>query len=168
MRRYYWLTYLLLCFSLPLSGEETLSGRPLKVLGGDRLVLLGQDGNQYRIRLSGISTRPTDQFWGAAAKRYLSTLVMGRFLIVQYRRPDPDGYVPALLLHGGADLNIRLIQAGLATHDPAGQTQAERISYAAAQQKASQSGQGFWGQGNGTGAKRGRSMPGGPLFRILR
>ena len=161
-----WLICLLLYFSLPGSSAESLSGQPLRVLSGDRLVLLGSDGRQYRIRLQGITTDPPNQYWGAAAKRYLSTLVLGRFLTVRYRIQDPDGYLRATLLHGGADMNRRLIQSGLARHDPAGQSTAERISYADAEQKAKRSRQGIWGQANSSLEQRGKSMSGGPLFRI--
>ncbi len=160
-----WLICLLLIFSLPGDGTESLSGRPLRVLSGDRLVLLGNDGSQYRIRLKGISADPPNEYWGAAAKRYLTTLVMGRFLTVQYQSQGSDGDLLAKLLHGGADMNRRLIQAGLARHNPAGQTSVERISYAAAEQEARRSRQGVWSRANSEVEKRGRSMPGGPLFR---
>jgi endonuclease YncB( thermonuclease family) len=157
----------LLLFCHPLEGlSEFLSGQPLRVLSGDRLLLLGDSGSRYLIRLQGVSTAPPDQYWGAAAKRYLSTLTMGRFLTVRYEEVDPDGYLRAKLLHGGADVNLRLVQSGLARHKPAGQTPVDRKSYAEAEQQARRSQQGLWSQTNNHGEKRGRTTPGGPLFRL--
>ncbi len=146
--------------------QEAMSGRPTQVLSGERLILLGDDGKSYRVRLSGIITPPPNQGWGAAARRHLSALVMGRSITVYYRPARPGEEIRGHLFHGGSDVNIRLLQAGLARFDPSDLPEETAGAYAEAEHMARQSGAGIWRATPGAGIPGYRTIPGGPLFRI--
>ena len=144
----------------------SISGRALQVLSGDRLILQGSDGKRYSVRLAGVECLPPDQKWGVVARRYLGTLIMGRSIMLTYARQSPGEEQLGRLWHGGSDVNIRLLQAGLARYLPAGLPEADKHRYAAAQQQAMASRQGLWSEAKGKTAARSRSVPGGPLIRI--
>ena len=91
---------------------------------------------------------------------------MGRSLTLTHRSTDAEGYLLGKLSHGGADVNIRLIQAGLTFHDPRGQTEADLIRYADAQRKAQALGLGIWKPQKRQ--PRVQNLPGGGPGIILR
>lgn len=159
-----------LCCLLPgaqAAGAPTVhSGRPMQLLSGDRLIFLTEEGQSYRVKLLGIEAPPPKGALGAQAQRYLGSLVMGRFLTLTHRSTDAEGYLLGKLSHGGADVNIRMIQAGLAVHDPRGQTKADLVLYADAQHKAKQSKLGIWKQR--VNQPRLMNLPGGGPGIILR
>jgi endonuclease YncB( thermonuclease family) len=142
------LTLLWLCCLLPgvqAAGAPTVhSGQPTQLLSGDRLIFLTKEGRRYRVKLMGVKAPPPKGVPGAQAQRYLGSLVMGRFLTLTHRSTDAEGYLIGKLSHGGADVNIRMILAGLAVHDPQGQTEAELIRYAEAQHEAQRLKLGIW------------------------
>jgi len=144
----------------------SISGRTLQVLSGDRLILQGSDGGRYNVRLAGVESPPPDQRWGVAARRYLGTLIMGRSINLTYERQSPGREQFGRIWHGGSDVNIRLLQAGLAHYRPAGLSEADQHHYAAAQQQAMNSRQGLWSEAKGKTTAGRRSIPGGPLIRI--
>ena len=146
--------------------ENEISGRPVRILSGERLILLGNDGHRYLIKLAGIAVHPPDQRWGAAAKRQLESLIMGHSLIVRYTSVLAGGELLGFLYHGGADINIRLLQAGLAQFAPHGISGDKARRYAEAEQKARQASLGAWGEGSRRTTPGYRTIPGGPLFRI--
>ena len=127
------------------AGAPTVhSGQPTQLISGDRLIFLTKEGRRYRVKLMGIKAPPQKGALGAQAQRYLGSLVMGRFLTLTHRSTDDEGYLLGKLSHGGADVNIRMILAGLAVHDPQGQTDAEFIRYAEAQREAQRLKLGIW------------------------
>ena len=147
-RPYRALIFLVLCCLLPgvqATGMHTVhSGRPTQLLSGDRLIFLTEKGTRYRVKLLGIEAPPPKKALGAQAQRYLGSLIMGRFLTLKRGSIDAEGFLVGKLSHGGADVNIRLIQAGLAVHDPLGQTEADLVRYADAQRKAQALRLGIW------------------------
>ena len=146
---------------------QTVSGRPLQILSGDRLLLMSQDNNLYRIVLAGIEAPPPESRWGAAAKRHLSTLVLGRVVSVESARLRPGtDELPARVLLGGADINLRMLQAGLARHKPGDRPADRRDGYAAAEQQARDAGQGIWSQQPTADRAFSRRIPGGPVPRL--
>lgn len=165
------LRFVLFCLLMLAAGQFVqaagVSGRALQVLSGDRLILQGIDGQRYSVRLAGVECLPPDQKWGVAARRYLGTLIMGRSVELTYEQQSAAGRERlGRLWHGGSDVNIRLLQAGLARYRPAGLSEAEQHRYAAAQQQAMASRQGLWSEAKGKTTARSRSIPGGPLIRI--
>ena len=144
---------------------ESLTGRPARIVSGNELVLLGSDGVLHRIVLSGIDTQPPNQPWGAAAIRHLRSLVMGRSVTFLYRSTEHTERIRGQLRHGGADINIRLLAAGLARLDPSGLSRADTERYAAAERQARAAGLGIWSTAGREPRFQSRTPPGGALFR---
>ncbi len=169
-RPYRALIFLGLCCLLPsaqVTGASTVhAGQPTQLLSGDRLIFLTEEGKRYRVKLMGIEAPTPKEALGAQAQRYLGSLVMGRFLTLTHGSIDAEGFLVGKLSHGGADVNIRLIQAGLAVHDPRGQTETDLIRYADAQRKAQKLRLGIWKPQ--ARQPRVRNLPGGGPGIILR
>jgi len=143
-----------------------ISGRALQVLSGDRLILQGSDGKRYDVRLAGVKCPPPDQKWGVAARRYLGTLIMGRSIKLTYGQQSPGRGQLGRLWHGGSDVNIRLLQAGLAQYHPVGLSDSDQHQYAASEQRAMTSRQGLWSETGGKTGAGSRTISSGPLIRI--
>lgn len=145
---------------------ESLIGRPARIISGNELVLLDNGGAMHRVRLSGIDTPPPNQPWGAAARRHLRTLVMGRSVMLFYRSTEQTQEIRGQLRHGGADINIRMLSAGLARLDPAGLSPMDVEKYTAAEQRAQAAGLGIWSTTGQIRQPQSRTLPGGPIFRV--
>lgn len=146
--------------------DALLNGRPAQIISGDELILMTDSGTMQRIKLIGITTQAPNLPWGAAARRHLQSLVMGRSVTFFYRSKDQMGRALGQLRHGGADINIRQLSAGLGRFDPTGLAPIEAEEYAAAEQGAHKAGFGIWGSTEGETRPQARSVPGGPLFRF--
>jgi len=124
---------------------ESLTGRPVRIISGNALVLVDSNGIAHRVKLSGIDTQPPNQPWGATARRHLQTLVMGRSVTLIYPGRGRTEEIHGQLRHGGADINIRLLSAGLARFDPSGLSRTDAERYAAAERRARMKRLGIWG-----------------------
>jgi len=143
-----------------------LSGRPAQIVSGNELILMANNGTVQRIKLIGIDTEPPNLPWGATARRHLQSLVMGRSVTIFFGSKDQTGRVFGVLRHGGANINMRLISAGLARFNPTGLSPTDAEAYAAAEQEARRAGLGIWGSEKGGLRSQSRRVPGGPLFRL--
>lgn len=100
----------------PSAGHETFEGKVVGVADGDTLAVL--DGTtQVRVRLHGIDCPERGQAFGAAAKRYASSLAFGKTVTVSSRGRDRYGRLLAeVVLPDGRSLNRELVAAGMAWH----------------------------------------------------
>lgn len=91
-----------------------LSGKVVGVSDGDTVDILIA-GRAVRIRLFGIDCPEKRQPFGAAAKKFTSSLVFGREVTVRVHDTDRYGRtVGEVVLSDGRSLNRELVQAGLA------------------------------------------------------
>jgi len=95
----------------------TLTGRVIRVIDGDQLVLLDTSNVQYRIRLLGIDAPELKQPYGYRARDNLSALVSGRFVVVDFIPDTSVGEVAGRVLLNRLDINLQQIQDGLAWYD---------------------------------------------------
>ena len=82
------LALLLLCLLLGFVGAGALSGRVVKVVDGDTVYVLDASNSQHKIRLSGIDAPERGQPFGMKAKEYLSGLVAGKDVRVEWYKRD--------------------------------------------------------------------------------
>ncbi|MEN8179041.1 MAG: thermonuclease family protein [Pseudomonadota bacterium] len=54
------------------------------------------------------------------SRRHLHMLLAGKFITVIYRTLTPRGNILGQVLHGGVDINLRMIEAGMARVYPEG------------------------------------------------
>ncbi len=124
-----------------------LQGRVVGVLDGDTVDVLTADKTQVRIRLSGIDAPEKRQAFGKVSKKVLSDLAFGQPVTVEWSKTDRYGRTVGKVLVRGQDVNLQMVQEGLAWHYKAyamEQSSADRERYAAAENKARVGHLGLW------------------------
>ena len=141
-----------LALALPVSilahqHRQELSGAVQRVIDGDTLVLLDATQTRRTLRLAGIDAPESRMRYGQQATAYLAALAMGHEVVATTYMQDRYGRSIATLKVDGKDVNLAMIQTGLAWHytkyakeQPIG----EAALYAAAQQLARAHGLGLW------------------------
>lgn len=125
-------------------GAETIYGRPSSIISGDKLVLTTEDNKHLEVQLLGIEVPALTTRMGRAARKRLSTLVAGRPVTVEYRIRNRWGHPLGKVWLGETDINLRLIQEGLAIHKSDFQTLKDNGLYSQTMQNAKQHGFGIW------------------------
>ncbi|MBI4404125.1 MAG: thermonuclease family protein [Deltaproteobacteria bacterium] len=128
---------------------HSLSGRVVKVLDGDTIVVLDAVLNENKVRLLGIDAPEKKQAFGSASKTSLSELVFGKEVRVEYKKRDRYGRILGKVIYQGKDINLEQIRSGLAWHYKQYQREQafeERQSYATAEDKARELKIGLWQQ----------------------
>ncbi|MBL3528537.1 MAG: thermonuclease family protein [gamma proteobacterium endosymbiont of Lamellibrachia anaximandri] len=134
----------LLTLSLPLQ-SATLDGRGFAVHSGNRITVSTDNGKFREVILKGIAVPDAASSAGRNAKRQLHSLLAGQVVTIEYRTMNPRGVIIGTVLRGGADMNLRLIQAGLAWVKKESGMNRERLDrYQAAEQQARQRRLGLW------------------------
>lgn len=95
------------------ASADTLSGRVVRVVDGDTLVLLLASQQQERVRLAGIDCPERGQPFGRQAKARLTDLAAGRSVTVDWHKRDRYGRIVGKVLDGGQDLNLALVRDGM-------------------------------------------------------
>ncbi len=133
----------------------TLSGRVLRVTSGDELTIIDTGNALHRVRLAGIRAPGPDQPFGKDARTHLRTLLLGRFAIVHYRHLDREKRIIGKVTYGGADVNLRQIQAGLARLQQGhGLGADDHRRYRQAEEQARGAGLGIWQGSDARGQMR--------------
>ena len=123
---------------------ETISGRPSRIISGDKLVLTTDENQHLEIQLLGIQAPPLKSRWGRAARKQLSALVAGRPVSVEYHIRNRWGHPMGKVFLGNSDISLRLLEAGLATHKPDFQTLKDNNLYSQVVRKAKKFRLGIW------------------------
>lgn len=120
---------------------ETIEGRPAQIASGTRLLLIGSDGHRYRVRLAGIGEPAAA---GAASRRQLQMLVAGKPVRLSVLRREHGGNLTGRLFHGGVDIGLRMLRAGLVHYRAGDLGGAAASEYRAAEADARQRRVGIW------------------------
>lgn len=128
-----------------------LQGRIVRVADGDTVTLLDERQTLHKIRLASIDAPETAMPYGKHATLYLMTLVAGKNVEAMIHKQDRYGRKVATLMLGAQDVNLAMIQTGLAWHykryrkeQPAAQAQA----YARAEEQARTKNLALWQDSN--------------------
>lgn len=81
------LTLLALTFPFTAHALE-LTGKVVKVTGGDTITVLGKDNKQHRIRFQHIDAPENKQAYGQKSKEHLTKLIANKSVKVQYTELD--------------------------------------------------------------------------------
>jgi endonuclease YncB( thermonuclease family) len=95
---------------------ETLSGKVVRVIDGDTLMLLVGKARR-KIRLAGIDAPEEKQPFGAEAKKALSKKLFGKTVQVRVTSKDRDRTVLGVVRLEGQCVNVDLVRGGYAWHD---------------------------------------------------
>ncbi|MCU7904500.1 MAG: thermonuclease family protein [Candidatus Thiodiazotropha sp. (ex Epidulcina cf. delphinae)] len=122
-----------------------IDGQVAAVHDGERITLRLADGRRRQIRLLGIRVSTDNRRMAGIARRHLQTLLAGRYVSIDYRALLPSGVILGRVLHGGSDIALRMIQAGLAeVADKRRLEPALLERYLASETLARSKGMGFW------------------------
>ncbi len=123
---------------------ETMSGRPSRIISGDKLILTTANNQHIEIQLLGIQVPALKTKFGRAARKQLSTLVAGRPVTIEYHIRNRWGHPLGKVLLGDTDINLRLLESGLALHKPDFQPLQDNNLYSQAMQNAKKRRLGIW------------------------
>ncbi len=138
------LSVLLLVLSLPIQ-SATIDGRVFAVLTGNQITVSTGDGKFRNVILLGVAVPDTDSSAGRDAKRQLHSLLAGQVVTIEYRTLNPLGVIIGTVYRAGANMNLRLIQSGLARAKSEQGLDREMLNrYLAAEQQARQRRLGVW------------------------
>ncbi len=137
----------MLLFSLAVQAGESLTGKAVRIIDGDTLVLLNEDNQQIRIRLAGIDTPERKQPFGKRAKRALAELAAGKIVIGDCPKTDRYGRRICKIEVESVDVGLELIRRGLAWHYKKyahEQSPEDRKAYADSEDQAKKNRIGLW------------------------
>ena len=135
---------LLVCVGAP---ADTLSGRVVRIVDGDTLVLLVAGNVQERIRLAGIDCPERKQAFGTRATNALARLAAGEDVTIEWGKRDRYGRIVGKVIVDGEDVDLTLVREGMCwwfrkyAHE---QTSADRVLYENAERKAREERLGLW------------------------
>lgn len=102
-------------FSAELKGK-VIKGKVIKVSDGDTITILTEEKRPVRIRLDKIDAPEKKQAFGYQSKKYLSSLIFMKDVIVKYKKIDRYGRVLGVVYYDGQDINLLMIKSGMAHH----------------------------------------------------
>src|SRR5258708_32651061 len=115
------LVRILLLLALPLSfatrgSASSLQGKVVEVLDGKSIVLLSLNG-PLKIKLVGVAAPANDQPYVDLAKPHLSSLVLGKYVMVRYTSLRADGSLVGQVILNDMDIGEQMIRDGIAWYD---------------------------------------------------
>ena len=111
------------------------------------MTILDAANAQHKIRLYGIDAPESRQAFGQKSKQHLSSLVFGKDICVKVHNTDRYGRTVGTVFVDGKDINLAMLQAGLAHHY---KRYDNSPAYAAAETEARQNRRGLWSDPNPT------------------
>ncbi|SUA61595.1 Thermonuclease precursor [Oligella urethralis] len=108
--------FLILCLIvLPIeSMADTFIGRVVAVLDGDTIEVLDDNKKLNRVRLIEIDAPEKNQAFGTASKRYLSSLVYKKEVIVDWQNKDRYDRLLATIRINKLNINLKMVSDGYA------------------------------------------------------
>lgn len=128
-------------------GQQTLSGRVVRIADGDTITVLDASNTQHRIRLQGIDAPESKQDFGTQSKKNLSGMIFGKDVTVAYEKSDQYGRLVGKILLDGKDINLEQVRSGMAWHYKEyerEQSTEDRELYARAEDDARSARRGLW------------------------
>ncbi len=132
---------------------RTLTAKVERVSDGDTLTAVTSNQTKLRIRLVGIDApevphgEKPGQPYGEEAREYLSRLIGGRTIRLETYGPDGFNRTLAMVFLGTVNVNVELVQQGLAEVYRGAPCKAYCRNLRAAELRAKQDHLGMWAQG---------------------
>lgn len=105
--------FLFLLILVP-SVQASLTGRVVRIIDGDTVVVLTKSERTVRVRLAGIDAPEKGQPFGQRARQYLTSRVAGRVVEVAGDSRDRYDRILGTLWADSRDINAELVCGGLA------------------------------------------------------
>ena len=94
----------------------TLEGVVVKITDGDTVTVLDSSKTQFKVRLAGIDAPESHQAFGQRSRQFLASIVFQKRVVVEWDKRDRFERIVGKVQVDGNDVNVRLIQVGLAWH----------------------------------------------------
>ncbi len=130
-----------------LAAADTITGRVVKVTDGDTVHVLDASQTRHKIRLQGIDAPERKQAFGKRSKQYLTDMVAGQTVEVDWNKRDRYKRIVGKIVHQGQDINLAMVRAGLAWRYrkyAREQNAGDRVLYEAAEKDARDNRRGLW------------------------
>jgi len=95
---------------------DELRGKVVSIADGDTITVLDTDKKQHKVRLNGIDAPEKKQAYGAKSKARLGELVAGKDVVVEWKEKDTYGRTLGKVTQSGLDVNLQMVNEGLAWH----------------------------------------------------
>lgn len=148
------ISMLLGAFALGAAAQPApMHGKVMRVIDGDTVVMQDSHGTRHTLRLAGIDAPEKRMPYGQASRHQLNAMVGGEYVTAMPSKQDRYGRTVATVTHNGQDVNLTMVQSGMAWHYrkyAREQTEAQASAYAVAEQSARNRSQGLWKDPNPT------------------
>lgn len=121
------------------ANADTYFGKVVKIADGDTVTILNDQYQQLKVRLAGIDAPERSQAFGKKSKQHLSRLIGGKRIRVETNKTDHYGRLVGVIFYNHRDINLAMVEAGLAWHYKKyqrEQSRADRQRYSAAEKAA--------------------------------
>ena len=105
----------LLVMSLALNAQ-TLQGKVVRVADGDTITILDSTNAQNKVRLNKIDAPEKSQAFGEVSRKHLASMVASKNVQVEWKKKDKYGRILGDITIGTTNVNLRMVQDGLAWH----------------------------------------------------
>lgn len=106
-----------LLLSSAVAKADVLTGYVTGVVDGNVVTIRFKDGSQHLVRLKGVAAPDVHDCSGAAARAWLSGLILDKKVTLETGGSDDHQLTLAKLLLGDKDINLEIIRNGFARYD---------------------------------------------------
>lgn len=151
LKKSFLILFIVLFFSFVAFTQQFFKAKVVGVVDGDTVTVLDKDYRQITIRLAGIDAPEKKQDFGQSAKEFLAKLIFEKKVTILATKKDRYGRTVGKILLDGKDINLAMIEAGLAWHYKEyedEQTESDRELYSNAEKSSRLKLSGLWIQPN--------------------
>ena len=120
---------------------KVIIGKCARVSDGDTIHVVTDGNVKFKVRLDRIDAPEKDQPYGKESTAYLSSLIRGKTVRVEWQKKDQYGRVLGIVYLDKTDVNLQMVSSGNAWHYSYFDKTAE---YASAEAEAWQNRRGLW------------------------
>lgn len=95
---------------------QTIQGKVVRVSDGDTITILDEGKVENKVRLNRIDAPEKKQAFGEVSRKYLATMIAGKFVKVEWTKKDKYGRILGEVFVGEVNVNLKMVQDGLAWH----------------------------------------------------
>ena len=120
---------------------KVIIGKCTRVSDGDTIHVVTDGNVKFKVRLDRIDAPESDQPYGKESTAYLSSLIRGKTVRVEWQKKDQYGRILGIVYLDKTDVNLQMVSSGNAWHYSYFDKTAE---YASAEAEARQNRRGLW------------------------
>jgi endonuclease YncB( thermonuclease family) len=105
---------LITIFALTATITGTMTGRVVRVVDGDTIIILTEGNKQERIRLAEIDAPEKGQPFCDKSTKFLAGMVAGKTVSIEFKARDMYGRILGAVIVDGRSVNEEMVKMGLA------------------------------------------------------